>query len=221
MRWIAVWLVAWLVPLWAVEPRRSAAHYHAQAESATAKLGAEYIGRFVSGAAGSHAIGNYVAIELGYFPKTKEMETIRGSDFMLKINGAKQLVYPQSAHLVAGSIKNPHWERERGLVTGVGMGDTGIVIGAPRQRSRFPGDPTVRTPIPDPTSTEQGVSRGPSKDPLEEAAQAVIDNAFAEGEAPGVRAGYIYFIYTKKLSTLKKIELVWVSGGEKRSLVLK
>jgi hypothetical protein len=218
---MAVWLLASLVPLSAVEPRRSAADYPVRAESAAAALGAEYIGRFVAGAGGSHAIGDYVAIELGYYPKTKEMETIRGSDFMLRINGSKQLVYPQSAHLVAGSIRNPHWERERGLVTGVGAGNAGVVIGGPRQRSRFPGDPTVREPLPDPSSGEPGVNRGPSKDPLEEAAQAVIDNAFAEGEAPGVRAGYIYFIYKKKLSTLKKIELVWVSGGEKRSLVLK
>lgn len=221
MRWIAVWVLASLAPAGAVEPRKSAAEYQGRAESASATLGAEYIGRFVAAENGSHAIGDYVAIEVGYFPKTKEMEVIRGSDFMLRINGAKQLVYPQSAHLVAGSIRNPHWERQRGLVTGVGAGNAGVVIGGPRQRSRFPGDPTVRTPMPDPTSTEQGVNRGPSSDPLEEAAQAVIDNAFAEGEAPGVRAGYIYFIYTKKLSTLKKIELVWVSGGEKRSLVLK
>ncbi|MBE0658630.1 MAG: hypothetical protein IH602_13140 [Bryobacteraceae bacterium] len=65
------------------------------------------------------------------------------------------------------------------------------------------------------------MSRAPAADPLEVAAQAVVDNAFTEGSATGVRAGYIYFIYKKKLATLKKIELVWVTGGEKRSLVLK
>lgn len=218
---LAAWLMASLIPLAAVEPRKSPAEYRAQAETPAAALGAEYIGRFVTGDGGSHAIGDYVAIEVGYYPKAREATEVRGSDFMLRINGAKQLVYPQSAHLVAGAIKNPHWERQRGLVTDVGMGDTGIVIGQPRQRSRFPGDPTVRTPLPDPRSTEQGVTREPSTDPLEAAAQAVIDNAFTEGRETGQRAGYIYFIYKKKLTTLKKIELVWVSGGEKRSLVLK
>lgn len=217
---LAVWLMALLAPAWAIEPRKSAAEYHAQAETAAAALGAEYIGRFVTGEGGSHAIGDYVAIEVGYFPKAKETETIRGSDFMLRINGSKQLVYPQVAQLVAGAIKNPHWERQKGLVTGVGMGDTGIMIGGTRQRSRFPGDPTVREPLPDPR-TDQGSVRGPTKDPLEEAAKAVVDNAFTEGSGTGVRAGYIYFIYKKKLATLKKIELVWVTGGEKRSLVLK
>ncbi|MBE0656288.1 MAG: hypothetical protein IH602_01285, partial [Bryobacteraceae bacterium] len=113
MKMLAVWLVALLAPAWAIEPRKSAAEYHAQAETATATLGAEYIGRFVTGDGGSHAIGDYVAIEVGYFPKAKQTETIRGSDFMLKINGSKQLVYPQSAHLVAGAIRNPHWERQK------------------------------------------------------------------------------------------------------------
>lgn len=221
MRILAVWLAASLIPLPAVEPRKSAADYHARAETSVATLGAEYIGRFVAAENGSHVIGDYVAIELGYFPKTQDTEAVRGSDFMLRINGSKQLVYPQPAHLVAGAIRNPHWERQRGLVTGVGMGDAGIVIGAPRQRSRFPGDPTVRAPLPDRTGKESGKAEDPQSDPLEASAQAVIENAFAEGRAPDVRAGYIYFIYRKKLSTLKKIELVWLSGGDRRTLVLK
>ncbi|MBA3973082.1 MAG: hypothetical protein C0504_02555 [Candidatus Solibacter sp.] len=221
MKLLAAWLMALLVPAWAIEPRKSPAEYRAQAETPAAALGAEYIGRFVTGNGGSHAIGDYIAIEVGYYPKTREAVAVRGSDFMLRINGAKQLVYPQVAQLVAGAIRNPHWERQRGLVTGVGMGGGGIVIGGPRQRSRFPGDPTVRAPMPDPTSTEQGVSQDSENDPLEEAARAVAGSALPEGGETGVRAGYIYFIYGKKLSTLKKIELVWIAGDEKRSLVLK
>jgi hypothetical protein len=53
------------------------------------------------------------------------------------------------------------------------------------------------------------------------AARAINAQALGEGPAKGGRAGYIYFIYKKKLATLKKLELVWVSGGKQHTLALK
>lgn len=204
-----------------VDPRKSAAEYPAHATSPAGSIGAEYAGRFVMKDGQSHQTGDYVAIEIGFFPAIPGPVSLRGSDLMLRINGSKQLVYPQSAGLVAGSVRHPEWENRRGLEAGAGMGGTGVIIGRPRRTSRFPGDPTSDLPARIPTEADrQGVS-DPTEDPLETAARAINAQALDEGSYPGPRAGYIYFIYKKKLTTLKKLELVWVSGGERRTLTLK
>ncbi len=221
MRQLAAWLLSASALLCAVEPRKSAAEYPARAESPAASLGAEFTGRFVMEDGASHHTGDYIAIEIGYYPKPGATPEVRGSDFLLRINGAKQLVYPQPAGLVAGAIRHPEWERRRGLQAGGSLGGADVILGGPRRTSRFPGDPTVRTPNRIPTEADrQGVSEA-GKDPLEAAAHAINHEAFPEGPLPGGRAGYIYFIYKKKLTSLKKLELVWTTAGEKRSLTLK
>ncbi len=221
MRQLAAWLLSASAVLYAVEPRKSAAEYPARAESKLAGLGAEFIGRFVMEGSASHHTGDYIAIEIGYFPKPGQAPEVRGSDFLLRINGAKQLVYPQPAGLVAGAIRHPEWERRRGLVAGGSIGGADVILGGPRRTSRFPGDPTVREPNRIPTGTDREDVTAPGKDPLEAAANAITHGAFPEGPPPGDRAGYIYYIYKKKLTGLKQLELVWTSGGEKRSLTLK
>lgn len=221
MQRLVVWLILASAPLLAVDPRKSAADYPARATSPAGSLGAEYVGRFIVQDGESHQTGDYVAIEVGFFPASDELLELRGSDFMLRVNGSRQLVYPQSAGLVAGSIRHPDWEHRRGLEVGGGFGGADVILGRPRQTSRFPGDTTGRTPAPIPTEPDsQGVS-DPAKDPLEMAARAINAQALGEGPARGSRAGYIYFIYKKKLATLKSLELVWVSGGERRTLTLK
>lgn len=221
MRGLAVFLVLTQAILAGVDPRKSAAEYPAHATAPAGSLGAEYIGRFIVKDGQSHHTGDYIAVEVGFFPASRSAWTLRGSDFMLRINGSKQLVYPQSAGLVAGSIRHPEWESHRGLQAGGSLGGADVIIGRPRRTSRFPGDPTSDLPARVPTEADrQGVS-DPREDPLEMAARAVNAQALDEGSFPGERAGYIYFIYKKKLSTLKKLELVWVSGAERRTLQLK
>ena len=221
MRQFAVWLLSASALLCAVEPRKSAADYPARAESNVASLGAEFIGRFVMQDGASHNTGDYIAIEIGYYPKQDAPAEVRGSDFLLRINGAKQLIYPQSAGLVAGAVLHPEWENHRGLVAGGSMGGADVILGGPRRTSRFPGDPTVRTPGRIPSEPDRQGGREVEKDPLEAAAAAIKREAFPEGLLPGARAGYVYFIHKKKLTNLKKLELVWTTGGGKRSLTLK
>ncbi len=221
MRQLAAWLISASALLYAVEPRKSAAEYPARAESKLASLGAEFVGRFVMEDGASHNTGDYIAIEIGYYPKQDVPVEVRGSDFLLRINGAKQLVYPQSAGLVAGAVLHPDWERHRGLIASGSLGGVDVIVGGQRRTSQFPGDPTVREPNRIPTGTGREDVTKPSKDPLEAAARAIKHQAFPEGLLPGNRAGYIYFIYKKKLASLKRLELVWTSGGEKRSLTLK
>jgi hypothetical protein len=207
--------------LWAAEPRKSAAEYPAHADARAASLGAEMTGRFILQDGGSHHTGDYLAVEIGYFPKKDAPVEVRGSDFMLAVNGSTQLVYPQTASLVAGAIRHPEWESRPAVQLGAGSGAGGIVLGPPRQQPRFPGDPTVRTPQRVPTEPgKQGVT-DPSKDPLEMAAAAVTAAAFPEGPAAGQRTGYLYFSYRKKLTAIKKLELIWISGQERRILTLR
>ena len=221
MRTLAIWLILTSAPVLGIEPRKSAADYPAHASSAAGSLGAEYVGRFIVQDGESHQTGNYVAVEVGFFPASEAPVALRGSDFLLRVNGSKQLVYPQYAGLVAGAIRHPEWETRRGLEAGGGLGGADVVIGRPRRTSRFPGDPTSDLPARIPTEPDrQGVSE-PRQDPLEMTARAITAQALTEGPARGDRAGYIYFIYKKKLSTLKKLELVWGSGVEHRTLTLK
>jgi len=221
MRWLAVfWILAPAV--WAgVDPRKSASDYPTSATCSAGSLGAEYVGRFVSMDGASHQTGDYVAVEIGFYPASPGAVTLRASDLLLRINGSKQLVYPQPAGLVAGSVRHPEWEHPRGLEAGAGMGGAGVVFGRPRRTSRFPGDPTSDVPARIPADpNRQGVS-DPRDDPLEMAARAIAAQALDEGSHPGPRAGYIYFIFKKKLTALKKLELVWACGQQRRTLALK
>jgi len=201
-------------------PKNSPKEYPAHAESASMALGAEFLSRSVMDERESHHSGDYLVVEVALFPVDAKPFEVRASDFRLRINGAKHAMLPQSAGLVAGGIRHPEWERQRGVEIGGGIGDTGIILGGPRQRSRFPGDTQGRYPTPPTKSPEERVI-DQTKNPVERAADAVTRLALDESPRQGARSGYLYFVWKKKLKDIKKVELLWESGGKTHTLPLR
>jgi hypothetical protein len=158
-------------------------------------------------------VDDYLVVLVAVYPLHKRTVNIDSRSFTLRLNGKKDAVLAQAPGLVAASMKYPDWRRKPQLVGGVGMGDTGIILGRPQPVERFPGDPRPRQDrLPNPPRTDTGVQVPPTEavDP----AELVQKLALPDGAIRVPTAGYLYFAYTGKLSKLKNVELVVQSESE-------
>src|SRR5262249_1062928 len=119
------------------------------------------------------------------------------------------------------SVKYSDWERRPGVEASAGLGNTGVIIGRPRQTERFPGDPTSNRRLPAPPRAPEdqersGVERPPPATPDE----IISSTALPEGEIAGLVGGYLYFPYKLKMSTVKAVELLYHAAGCDVSLKL-
>lgn len=191
-------------------PKPKAADYPAQAQGCDVALGAEYLVRSVSYEGRAFDTGDYLAIEVALFPPKDGAVEVSSSQFALRINGKKSLLYAQAPGLVAASVKYPDWEQRPELTGTVGMGDSGVIIGQRRTVGRFPGDrrdADARGPRPSqvPVPTPAGVET----QPLPTAEDAINGTALPAGRFPGPVSGHLYFAYKGKTKKIKSLELVW------------
>jgi hypothetical protein len=121
------------------------------------------------------------------------------------MNGKKNLILSQLPGFVAGSLKYTDWSRTTQAEAGVGMGNTGVILGRPVPGERFPGDPTNR-PLPRPPRAPEAEKPEPDK-----AEEVVIESALPEGEARGPVAGFLYFPFKGKPKSIKSLELLYTA----------
>jgi hypothetical protein len=137
----------------------------------------------------------------------------------MRINGKKQVLFPQPPGMVAASLKYPDWQRKPQMTLGGGMGDRGISIGGPPAVGRFPGDPRAESRLPSPPRAPADTSPV-NEEPLD-ISELVQKISLPEGLVRQPVSGYLFFPYTGKLKSLKTVELLVDTGSEPVLLRLK
>ncbi len=217
MRWWIFCILAGITLFAQADPRPKVGDYPVHGGLRQYELGAEYMGRSFFVEDKAYDAGDFIAVEIGVYPRKGVALKIMTSQYALRFNGKKELVYAQSAGSVAVSMRLQPWDSQRrGVVIGAGP----VIIGAPQGGPRFPGDPGRRPPVsrPAPEPDHQGnVEREAPPD----YADLVNRAAFVEGVVEKPARGYLFFPYAGKLTKLKKIELVVVDENNRGSLAIK
>jgi hypothetical protein len=198
------------------KPKPAASDYPVHAKTAEMDIGVEYMVRSF-GADQILLADDFLVVEVAVYPGLRSGVQIDTRKFTLRINGKKQVLFPQSAGMVAASLKYPDWQRKPQMTLGGGMGDRGIILGQPQGQPRFPGDRRTEPRLPAPPQTSTGDSPV-EKEPMDinELVQKV---ALPEGLARFPVSGYLFFPYGGKLKSLKSVELL--IEGDSEPLVLR
>ncbi len=197
-------------------PKEKPSDYPVHAAVGRATIAAENMGHSIAAPGGMLFAGDYLVIEVAFYSDSKEPLALAAGQFKLRLNGRKTLIFPQSAGMVAASIKYPDWEQRPNLTVAGSAGNAGVIVGQPRATERFPGDrraPENRLPQP-PRAPDQDHT-GLDKAPAPSTGEIVQRAALPEGEVKLPAGGLLYFPYKGKLSTLKSVELIYEgpSGG--------
>lgn len=223
MRWAAGWLlISGLLAAEVTDPKPSASDYPVHAAAGAISLGAEYMVRSFQGQGQTFVTSDYLVVLVAVYPSRTDPISVSIRQFTLRINGKPKGIEAQSPPFVAASVKYPDWERRPTLVAGGGIGNAGVILGAP-QSGRFPGDPTppeARTPR-RPRVPDQGGPGGiePREKVLPE--EIIVNHALPEGEQRVTVCGYLYFPYRKKTKSIRSLELIYEASGGSATLRLR
>ena len=203
------------------EPKPAPRDYPAMAQAGKTGIAAEYMVHSFSGGGRMFVAENYLVVEVAVYPAHGENITISSSQFSLRLNGKKSVLFSQAPGFVAASLKYPDWERRTQMETTAGVGDTGVILGRPGPVGRFPGDPSDRQRLPKPPRAPE--PENPSGLPKADAPTAdvvVAEAALPEGDFDNPVSGYLYFPYKGKIKSIKSLELVYAGPAGKATLKL-
>ncbi|HEV2687378.1 MAG TPA: hypothetical protein VGV35_02455 [Bryobacteraceae bacterium] len=193
-------------------PRAKATDYPIHAELSSMEAGVEYLVHSIPGEGRYYFAKDYLVIEIGAFPSTRDGVAIFASQFTLLVN-SKTVLYTVSPGMVASSMKHPDWARQRGVVAQAGNDNATITLGAPAPTARFPGDPGGNVPVntPRPPQTDDGKDLG--KQPERPLDEAIAVAALPEGRADKPVRGCLFFYFEGKTKSIKSLALVYEPGG--------
>jgi hypothetical protein len=197
-----------------VKPKPS--DYPVHVRTADVTLAADYTVRTVIAPARTVFLRDYLAVEVAIYPELGKQIIASSSRFRLRLNGSKGVLYPQSAGMVAASLKYADWERRPALIAEAGP----VIIGRPPATSRFPGDPTPnpRTPpMPPPAS---GAPADTPNEPVRDD-EIVTDLGLREAPVTLPVSGYLYFAWKGKPEKLRTVELLFEAQPESEPVVLR
>jgi hypothetical protein len=142
MRFVAILALA-SVAAWGqlpprAEPKMKPSDYPAHAELDAVSIGAEFVGRTISGSGGTFLSKRYIVFDVALYPRTGQELTTRISHFSLRLNGAKVPAKPVPPQFVAAELKYPDWEQKPSLVAGAGSGNGTIIVGREPGTERIP-----------------------------------------------------------------------------------
>lgn len=197
------------------EPRKSPLDYPAHVETPEADIGADYLVHSFSGGDQMYFTKDYLVVEIGVFAKAPLELT--SASFELRVN-SKQTLQPAAVEFVAASLKYPDWTQQPQAEIGAGVGDVGVVLGAPRTAGRFPGDPAGQTRYPRPPRAPED-PHTPAR-PVQDAAQIAMNTAFPFGRITGRAAGNLYFEYSGNVRKLKTLTLTVKTAAGDREIRL-
>lgn len=202
-------------------PKPRAQDYKSHGAAGGVALGAEYLVHSLPAAGEMFFVPDYLVVEAAVYPEPGRPVLVAHSHFTLRLNGSKQVLFPQTPGIVAASLKYPDWERRPTLTASAGSGDAGVIIGRPRTGERFPGDPRPRRErLPDaPRAPAPENPGGFERKERQHPADAAVSAALPEGRAALPVSGLLYFAYRGKTKAIKKVELIY--SGEAGSLTLR
>ena len=156
---------------------------------------AEFCGHSVPFAGTTYFTADHIVVEIEILPDKSTPIQLTSGVFRMRINRRKDLLTPETPGMVAASLKYSDWSQRPQLEAQAGP----VILGRPRQQSRFPGD----------TRPGQPPNRSDDRPTAKTDAEAVIEAALPEGPTLGPTKGLVYFPYRGKLKSLKTIELLW------------
>jgi hypothetical protein len=195
--------------------KASAQDYPVRAKLEKLSIGAEYLVHSFSSGRQMFIAKDYLVVEVALFPADGQRLPVNAGDFSLRVNGRKQALLPQTAEIVANSLKFPDRENSPHTVASLGP----IVLGQPAPVERFPGDPNAQTRRLPPGAPEDNPS-GQDQEPPIKAEELVVQAALPEGEHRGPTSGFLYFPYRGKVSRIRSLELVFLSPAGSATLPL-
>ena len=198
-------------------PKKTAAEYPVHAKTADMEIGVEYMVRSF-GADQILLADDFLVAEVAIYPLQRSGVQVDIRKFTLRLNGKKQVLFPQAAGMVAASMKYPDWRQKPQMTLGGGMGDRGIIIGRPQGPARFPGDRRADPRLPAPPQTTTDAPVQPEPVDIGELLQKVV---LPEGLMRLPVSGYLFFPHTGKLKSLKSVELLVETPSEPVVLRLK
>ncbi|MGE5570056.1 MAG: hypothetical protein ACM3S5_13560 [Rhodospirillales bacterium] len=203
------------------EPKAAAADYPIHATVGGVAIGAEYLVHSFSSGGQSFFVPDYLIVEVAVFPpKGKEIQLSAGQ-FTLRINGKKDVIFPQPAGFVGASLKYPDWEYPRSVEGGIGMGPADIILGRRPQEPRFPGDNREsRRRAPPVPQAPGGVPGAVEKPQTQTPDEAAVASAMPEGACNKPVSGHLYFRFQGKTKSIKKLELIYAQGEQQAVLKL-
>jgi hypothetical protein len=188
-------------------PRSKAADYPVQASLPGMEIAAEYLLHSIPIGKGYYFAKDYLVVDVGVFPSSREPVKILSGQFTLRINHGKSDLSPESAGTVAASIKYPDWEQHSNVTAGAGP----VIIGDPPTVGRFPGDrrqsPTVIPPVP-----EEQEPGGIEKEAPKTVDQLIAAAALPEGPTAKPANGCLFFRFRGKTKSIHSLELVYDAG---------
>jgi hypothetical protein len=203
---LALVTAAWL----SATVKEKAADYPAHADVGTVSIGAEYLVHSIPAHSQTFFARDYLVVEVAVFPGRLEPVEIGANTFTLRINGRKEVMFPDTPGFVAASLTYPDWEQHRQTEVQAGIGNAGVTIGRPPSVGRFPDDPTPRqTRLPPAPKAPPEDQHGIEQDSPQTADEALAQVALPDGPATKPVAGYIFFHYRGKAKSIKSVDLVY------------
>jgi hypothetical protein len=199
-------------------PKPKASDYPLHTKTSDMEIGVEYMVRSF-GADQLLLADDFLVVEVAAYPLHRSGVQVDPRQFTLRINGKKDVLFPQSPGMVAASLKYPDWQQKPRMTVGGGMGDRGIILGQPQGQSRFPGDRRAEPRLPAPPQAP-GADAQVEKEPID-ITELVQKVALPEGLARFPVSGYLFFPYRGKLKSLKSVELLIATPSEALMLRLK
>ncbi len=189
-------------------PKGSPAEYPARAELKGITLAAENLGHSLSTEYGAYFLRDYVVIDIAVFSTDKKPLNFSAGNFSLRVNG-KRILLAQAPGLIAASLKYDEWSEHPRAMASAGVGDTGVILGAPQRTPRFPDDPNGRSRVPNPPSVDTSNENVPQRQDM--LVEQVIERiSLPEGSRLAAPfSGFVYFPLKGKMSKLKSLELLY------------
>jgi hypothetical protein len=190
------------------EPKAKASEYPVHAAAGEIELGAEYFLHSIPSPRGMLFAQDYLVVEVAIFGSSKLPFATGPGRFHLRVNNGKLLLSPDSATFVVASMKHEDWNGERPhLEVGAGMGDAGVTIGRPTTGGRLPDGSDSRN--------RRTTTTGPQ----------FFEEWLPQAELIDMRkklpiSGMLFFPYTKKVKTIKKLELIYEGPEGSTALLL-
>jgi hypothetical protein len=211
-------LAAHLATAQCSDPKPKPGDYPAHAAAGKLSIGAELWGHGFSCTSASMSVEGYIAVEIAVYPQGPQPVPLSHGEFTLILNGRKTPLLPQSAGLVAASVKYD-WERYPELTGRVGMGAADVILGR-RNEERFPGDPRSRDRINLPRAPAPEIQGMPKDQPP--AVDEIVSRAvLPAGEIRSPVAGFLFFAHKGKMKSVKSAVLRYDGAAGSASLTLR
>ena len=121
-------------------PKDKPTDYPSHATLGDLAIAGEYLVHSIPTGNQTFIVSDYLVVEVAVFPGRDQPIELGTRTFALRLNGRKELLYPDAPGFAAASVKYSDWVQRKNLEVQAGTGAGGVIIGRPPVVGRFPDD---------------------------------------------------------------------------------